>query len=115
VGEIQVGRALAEVQPVYHMKRLTRTESDLNPHPYFAEYFGHKLHIDQNEKVVMFGVTHVAAVDGYSRKIVGFITLPVKNNVEIYTHLFRLVVVIYTVAFTLSRVLSESILNLIIM
>jgi hypothetical protein len=71
------------------MKRLTRTESDLNPHPYFAEYFGHKLHIDQNEKVVMFGVTHVAAVDGYSRKIVGFITLPVKNNVEIYTHLFR--------------------------
>ena len=37
------------------------------------------LHLDQNEKVVMYGMTHVVAVDGYSRKIVGFITLPVKK------------------------------------
>ena len=81
--EKQVGHALAEVQPQYHYQRLTRTESETNPHPYFAEYFGHKVHIDQNEKLVMFGVTHIAAIDGYSSKIVGFISMPVKNNVEI--------------------------------
>ena len=90
-GEKQVGRALAEGQPEYHLRRVTRTESEMNPHPYFAEYFGHKLHMDQNEKLVMFGVTHVAAIDGYSKKIVGFTTMPIKNNVEIYKHLFRYV------------------------
>lgn len=60
-----------------------------NPIPYHAEYFGHKLHIDQNEKLVMYGVTHVCAVDGYSNKIVGFVTMPIKNNLEIYTHLYQ--------------------------
>ena len=30
-----------------------------------AEYVGHKLHVDQNEKMVMFGVTHVMAIDGF--------------------------------------------------
>ena len=88
-GQRQVGNALAEVQPHYHHKRLTKTESETNPHPYYSEYFGHKIHIDQNEKLVMFGVTHIAAIDGYSSKIVGFISMPIKNNVEIYTHLFR--------------------------
>ena len=36
----------------------------------------------------MFGVTYVVAVDGYSRKIVGFITLPKKNPIVIYDLLF---------------------------
>lgn len=58
-----------------------------NPIPYQATYYGETLHIDQNEKCVMFGVTHVAAVDGYSQKIVGFITLP-KNPILIYRHFF---------------------------
>uniref|UniRef100_A0A1X7TBU0 Uncharacterized protein n=1 Tax=Amphimedon queenslandica TaxID=400682 RepID=A0A1X7TBU0_AMPQE len=34
--------------------------------------FGHKLHLDQKEKLVMFGVTHVLGVDGYSGLIVSF-------------------------------------------
>lgn len=37
----------------------------------------------------MYGVTHICAVDSYSGMIVGFATMSVKNNVEIYTHLFR--------------------------
>ena len=41
---------------------------------------GHKLHIDQNEKLVMFGVTHIIAVDGYSKKIVANATMPVKKQ-----------------------------------
>lgn len=41
-------------------------------------------------RLVTFGDTHVCAVYGYSGKIVGFVTIQVKNNVEIYVHLFRL-------------------------
>lgn len=61
----------------------------MNPLPYQARYFGQKLHLDQNEKCVMFGVTHVLAIDGFSRKIVGFITIPKKNPAVIYDLLFR--------------------------
>ena len=53
---------------------------NLNPTPYYAEYMGHKLHLDQNEKLGMFGVTHVLAVDGYSSKIVAHSTMPVKTT-----------------------------------
>ena len=56
----------------------------LNPIRYSANYFGHKLHIDQNEKLVSFGVTHIVARDGYSGKIVGFLTLPMKNVESVY-------------------------------
>lgn len=37
----------------------------------------------------MYGITHVCAHNGFSGKIVGFITIPVKNNIEIYNCLFR--------------------------
>ncbi len=43
----------------------------------------------------MYGVTHVLAVDGYSRKIVGFVTIPVKNAIAIYNTLFRPVLLQY--------------------
>jgi hypothetical protein len=61
----------------------------INPVPYNATYFGEKLHVDQNEKLINFGVTHVCAVDGFSSKIVGFISMPVKNNIIIYKDLYR--------------------------
>ena len=63
----------------------------MNVIPYHAEYHGHKLHLDQNEKLAMFGVTHVIAVDGYSNFIVGHCTMPVKNNLTIYEEVFRCV------------------------
>ncbi len=62
-----------------------------NPLPYCAKYFGHKLHIDQNEKLTYFGVTHVAAIDGYSGLVVGHIIMPIKNNVAVYRDLFMYV------------------------
>ena len=31
----------------------------MNPIPYKADYPGHKLHIDQNEKLVMYEVCHI--------------------------------------------------------
>lgn len=89
IAESRVRTALHDVNPHYQQARQERTERQLNPKPYCASHFGDKMHIDQNEKLVMFGVTHICAIDGYSGKIVGFISMPVKNNLEIYNHLFR--------------------------
>ena len=75
--------------PAYVEQRLVNTYRTMNPRPYYAEYFGHKLHLDQNEKIVCFGVIHVAAADGYSGKILDAITMPVKNPIRIYHELFR--------------------------
>ena len=54
-----------------------------------ADYFGHKMHLDQNEKLVMYGCTTVLAIDGYSNMVLGATTMPVKNNVAIYKSVFR--------------------------
>ena len=59
-----------------------------NPVPYQARYFGHKLHIDQNEKLGHFGATHIAAIDGYSGLVVSHIIIPIKNCVAVYHNLF---------------------------
>ena len=90
-GQRQIAAVLPQANPVYHRQRQTRSAHQLNPIPYHANYFGHKLHADQNEKLVMFGVTHVCAIDGFSGMVVAFASMPVKNNVEIYKHVFRYV------------------------
>jgi len=89
VSETRVGESLRYVNPFYNHSRRTATARQINPVRYYAEYFGHKLHVDQSEKLAMFGCTHVCAIDGYSSKIVGFITLPVKNNYTIYADMFQ--------------------------
>ena len=86
--ELKIGASLKRVSSSYHMRRQTRTERQTNPIPYRANYFGEKLHVDQNEKLIMFGLTHICAIDGFSGKIVGFIIMPVKNNILIYQHLY---------------------------
>lgn len=89
ISQQRVGESLSRVSPAYQEARRTATAHQTNPASYHADYPGHKLHVDQNEKLIMFRVTHVAAVDGFSGMIVGFITMPVKNNIEIYSNLFR--------------------------
>ena len=89
ISERRVGESLCLVNPGYNYARRTNTARQMNPIRYHADYFGHKLHVDQSEKLVMFGCTHVCAIDGYSSKIVGFITLPVKNNYRIYADMFQ--------------------------
>ena len=69
--------------PPSHSSRQKSTEHLTNPLPYYAEHFGHKLHIDQNEKL-----THVCAIDGFSRKLVGFVIMPHKKSVTINEHLY---------------------------
>ena len=56
-------------------------------------YYGHKLHLDQNEKLAMYGVNHVCAIDGFSKYIPAFSCMPVKN-VVIYNDIFRLVYIL---------------------
>lgn len=80
---------MIRVAPVYLQHRRRCTYRQFNPTPYYAEYHGHKLHLDQNEKLIHFGVTHVAASDGYSSKLLGIVTMPIKNNMLIYDDLFR--------------------------
>jgi len=89
VSEMRVGQSLGRVNMLYHQARQTATARQTNPVPYKAMYFGEKLHIDQNEKLVNYGVTHVCAIDGYSRMIVGFCTMSIKNTVEVYRNLYR--------------------------
>ncbi|XP_072573404.1 uncharacterized protein [Paramormyrops kingsleyae] len=74
---------------------ITEGLRNFNPVPYHAAYMGHKVHLDQNEKLAMFGVTHVIAVDGYSSKVVAYATMPVKNNLTIYEEVYRSAVVNY--------------------
>ena len=85
IAEKRVGAALSMVSPWYTAQR----RRAVNPIPYRADYFGHKLHIDQNEKLVMYGVTHVAAIDGHSRFVVAGTTMPVKNNLTIYREIYK--------------------------
>ena len=89
VGEQRVRNAMTIITPTYMQHRQRNTYHQMNPVPYYAEYFGHKLHIDQNEKLIRFGVTHVAASDGYSGKLLGVVSMPTKNNKTIYNDLFR--------------------------
>ena len=49
----RVGKVLSAVSPMYQMARCANVQRNINPVPYKADYFGHKLHIDQNGKVTM--------------------------------------------------------------
>ena len=91
VGQNRVGNVLVIACPRNHQQRREGTFRQVNPIPYRADYFGHKMHFDQNEKLVMYGVTHVVAIDGHSRFIAGAYTMPVKNNLVIYEEVFRYV------------------------
>ena len=92
VGETKIGKILGEINPEAQRKRQNVAGRSLNPKVYNAEYFGHKIHYDQNEKLGMFGVVHVCARDGFSGKIVGHATMARKNNLVIYEEIYRLMI-----------------------
>ena len=62
----RVAAALRRVAPLQYEQRRHDAVDRLNPSPYIALFFGHKLHMDQNEKLKMFGLTHVIAKGGFS-------------------------------------------------
>ena len=63
-----------------------------NPRLYHADYYGEKLHLDQNEKLNMYGVTYVLARDGYSGKITAGAVMPQKNNITIFDEVYRITI-----------------------
>ena len=89
----QVSKSLRRANPVNHSRRTEDTVRRQNPVPYYAPYFGNKLHCDQNEKLAMYGCTFFAMSDGCSSKIVKLFSMPKKNAVIIYSH-FRLVLLL---------------------
>ncbi len=86
--EKRIGRSLERVYPYYHANRTRGIQNQLNPIPYVAPYFGYNLHFDQNEKLVLYGVVFVIAVDGKSAYITAGATMPRKNNAVIYERVF---------------------------
>ena len=64
VAEDRVGRSMSRLAPGPQLGRTHRACRHLNPPPYMARFFGDKLHYDQNEKLAMYGVTHVMAAVG---------------------------------------------------
>ena len=65
--------------------------------PYFAPYFGHKGHMDQNEKISQeYGCTHVALVDGCSQMIRGYASMEIKNPILIHEYVFRPAILKYS-------------------
>ena len=89
IGERVVRRFLPQANPQFANERRQGIERQTNPHPYYAEYAGHKLHLDQNEKLVDYGVTVVCAIDGFSKFITGYSVMSIKNNVIIYDEVYR--------------------------
>ena len=89
VSQRRVGASMGRVAPRAQRGRRQQVHRHLNPPPYTALFYGDKVHFDQNEKMAMYGVTHVVAIDGFSRKIVGMITIPIKNPITIYNTLMK--------------------------
>ena len=89
ISENTVAKVMKKIHPYHVSERHFKAGRSLNPKPYHADYFGQKLHIDQNEKLVMYGTTHVIARDGYSGMVVAIATMPIKNNLTIYEEIFR--------------------------
>ena len=79
-GEKRVGESLRLVSPLYSQACRHSVARMTNPGTYQADYFGQKLHIDQNKKNVMFRAMHLCAVEGFSCKIVAFTTMPIKTT-----------------------------------
>ena len=91
----RISEASHHVAPHPFQARTFDTLERTNPIPYFAPYFGYKGHFDQNKKVAQtFGMTYMYLIDS-SRFILGAVTMPIKNPILIYEHLFRPVLVKY--------------------
>ena len=95
VSERHLRIAVPRIAPTQHFQRQVGQIDHTNPQLYHAECFGEKLHIDQNEKLGMYGVTYVLARDGYSGKIIAGAVMPRKNNITIYDKIFRNTVLEY--------------------
>ena len=56
IGENIIGRSMKRVHLIQLENKRNEANRHINPR-------GHKLHVDQNEKMVMFRVVHIRAID----------------------------------------------------
>ena len=84
VSQRRISRALRAVAPMEHEARARDLLIRTNPVPYFAPYFGFKAHLDQNEKIGQYhGCMHVLMIDGCSRLIAGYTSIPINTNTNL--------------------------------
>ena len=81
--EDRVRRAMMVADPVNHAIRVTDGHRRFNPVPYNSQYFGHKLHIDLNEKLVDFKCVLIGAFDGYSGMLMACFAVHRKNTIDV--------------------------------
>ena len=93
VSERKLKTSIPRISPQWHQARQQSSHERSNPSIYVARYFGHKLHLDEKEKLVHYGVTYALARDGFSGKIVGSAIMPRKNNEIIYDKVYRACVI----------------------
>ena len=90
ISQRRVSVALRTVAPDAYEARTRDLLERTNPVPYVSPCFGYKCHFDQNEKIGQhYGCTHVAMIDGCSRLVAGFASMPIKNPILIYQFVFR--------------------------
>ncbi|CAG2185117.1 unnamed protein product [Mytilus edulis] len=87
LGERSVRTSLLDISPFYVAQRRAVVERNTNPSAYYAEYAGHKLHMDQNEKQNL--ESEVLASDGFSGKITAYALMPFKNNLLKYDNVYK--------------------------
>lgn len=90
VSKSQTSDSLQRVHPDGYEAQRSNTFNCVNPTRH-ATKFGHKLPVDQNEKLIEYGVTHEIATDGFSGKVINYFTLPIKNNMSRYDQVYRCV------------------------
>ena len=76
--EKKVGNALTKICPNAQAQHFMQAGRSFKV--YKSDNFKLNLHADQNEKLGMYGVTHVIARDGYSGMIIGHKTMAIKSN-----------------------------------
>ena len=80
VGETEIGKFLGEINSEAQRRRQSVDSCSLNPKVYSTKYIGDKIHYDQDEKLGIFGFVHVCASDGFSSKIVEYVTMAKKTT-----------------------------------
>ena len=88
--EKTVAKVIKKIYTYHASERDFKAARNLNPKPYHADYFSQKLHIDQNGKLVMYSIAHVITRDGYSRMVVAIATMPIKNNLSIFSYILTM-------------------------
>ena len=53
IPENTAAKVMKKICPYHASERHFKAVRNLNPKPYHVDYFGKKLHVDQNEKLVM--------------------------------------------------------------